>query len=112
MSESRSRSRESSDPDSNVNADGLAPEGHTLKKSKTRLRFANSKLSLVNNPVQEQEDEEEERLIPDQHKKLQTPDQAGHSSEQTPLQFSKVFIQKKGAGKNGKKRVADESAEH
>lgn len=81
--------RHDSDSESGSDARKQAPEGHKLRKSKTALQFASSKLNLVNNPVQSvNANAEEERLIPDPHGKLQTPDP---SAEQSPLRFAKVF---------------------
>lgn len=92
-----------SDPDSGSDDNKLAPEGHKLQKTKTALRFASSKLSLVNNPVQEShEDDEEESLIHHDHKKPETP---GQPTEQSPLRFTKVFM---GLRVEARRRIADE----
>lgn len=80
--------RHDSDSDSSTDPNTLAPEGHKLRKSTTALRFASSKLALVNNPVQEVHEGEEQRLIPNPHAKAPTPEPAG---AQKTLRFTKVF---------------------
>jgi hypothetical protein len=94
--------RHDSDSDSSTDPNTLAvPEGHKLRKSTTALRFASSKLALVNTPVQEVHEGEEQRLIPDPHAKAPTPEPAG---EQKTLRFTKVCTTmegRSGGGMNG-----------
>jgi hypothetical protein len=69
----------------------LAPSGYSLKRARTSLRFASSKLSLAHNPVKDQRREdggEEDSLIPDRH--YQSSEQ-NVPDEEMPLEFRKVF---------------------